>query len=270
MSNHFHLVIQLTEETLSRGMQWINSEYARVFNRRHGRVGHLLQGRPDIRLIDQENYGLEVLRYVVLNPVRAGIVARPEEYAWSSHRAVLGDVPAPHWLAVDDVLLHFGTERRLARATYQDFVNSAIGREMTLWRDLVGQIYLGDEAWMERVRERVDLKPRSNDHPRAQRLVAQPTMDRVIRAVAETFLIDEATIRAGHGGRARMVAAWIGWHEAQLTAAEIAEGLRIRCSGYVPRLVRRCAAELLESEALRVGVNSCVSTISRRKSEVRA
>ena len=268
MSNHFHLVIQLTEETLSRGMQWLNGEYSRKFNRSHKRVGHLLQGRPDIRLIDGETYGSEVLRYVVLNPVRAGMVARPEDYVWSSHRAILGDVAAPDWLAVDDVLVEFGSESRLAQAAYQDFVNAAIGQEMTLWRDLVGQIYLGSEDWMERVRERVDLKPRCAEHPRPQRLVAQPSMTRVVRAVADALSIDEERIRDGRGGMPRMVAAWIAWHEGQLTTAEIAAGLRLECSGYVTRLVQRCDRELRDDSLLRECVDRCLSTIGRRKSQV--
>src|SRR6266849_304423 len=88
MSNHFHLVIQLTSETLSRGMHWLNFRYAQALNRRYQRIGHLYRGRFNASLIEKEAYFLEVLRYVVLNPVRAGIVTRPEDYAWSSHRAV--------------------------------------------------------------------------------------------------------------------------------------------------------------------------------------
>ena len=267
MSNHFHFVIQLTEETLSRGMQWLNGEYSRRFNRRYKRVGHLFQGRPDMRLIEGETYGLEVLRYVVLNPVRAGIVQRPEEYAWSSHRAVLGEVPAPEWLAVDDVLMEFGSERALARAAYRDFVNAGIGQETTLWRDLVGQIYLGSEDWMKQVRERVDLKPRAAEHPRPQRLVAQPTMPCVIRTVADVFSIDEARIRDGRGGTARMVAAWIGWHRGQLTIAEIAAGLRLACSGHVTRLVQRCDRELRDDQRLRDCIDRCLSTIGGKQSQ---
>jgi REP element-mobilizing transposase RayT len=74
MSNHFHLVNELTSETLSRGMQWLNGTYSQAFNRRHERVGHLFQGRFKAFLIEKEAYFLEVLRYVVLNPVRAGMV----------------------------------------------------------------------------------------------------------------------------------------------------------------------------------------------------
>jgi putative transposase len=264
MSNHFHLVVELTCETLSRGMQWLNGKYSQAFNRRHDRVGHLFQGRPDMRLVEQETYGLELLRYVVLNPVRAGMVARPEDYVWSSHRALLGEAPAPDWLAVDDVLVRFGSERALARAAYRQFVDAGIGLETTLWNDLVGQIYLGSDEWIDRVRERVDLKPRADAHPRLQRYVAAPTMAFVIRAVADAFSIDEAWVRCGRGGQPRMVAAWIAWHEGQLTNTEIAAGLRLQCSGYVSKLVQRCDRELQIDFRLRECIDRCLSTLGRK------
>ena len=261
MSNHVHLVIQLTSETLSRGMKWLNGKYAQAFNRRHRRGGHLFQGRPDMRLVDKENYFLEVLRYVVLNPVRAGMVTRPEHYIWSSHRAVLGYVPAPEWLAVDDVLVQFGSERKLARAAYRPFVNAAIGSNESPWTALVSQMYLGSEQWMETVRDRVDLEPRADAHPRLQRLVAGATMTDVIRAVANALSIDEGRVRYGHGGTSRMIAAWIATYEGQLTNTEIAAGLRIRSSGHVSRLVNRCDQELRNDSRLRECVDRCLSTI---------
>jgi putative transposase len=267
MSNHFHLVVQLTEESLSRGMQWLNGCYPQAFNRRYGRVGHLLQGRPDIRLVEGETYGLEVIRYVVLNPVRAKIVSRPENYRWSSHRAVLGDVPVPDWLAVDDVLIQFGSTRELARAAYREFVDAAVGVETNLWRDLVGQIYLGGEDWLQRVRARVDLKPRVDEHPRLQRMVGPPSMTTIIRSVADMFALGEAKIREGRGGMPRMIAAWIAWHEGQLTNAEIAAGLRLRSSGHVTRLVAQCEGELRRHAGVREYVHECLSTLGRDRAE---
>src|SRR5207253_11472732 len=186
--------------TLSRGMHWLNANYSQTFNRRHNRVGHLFQGRFHAFLVEKETYSLEVLRYVVLNPVRARIVDRPEQYRWSSHQAVIGDVPGPEWLAVDDVLAQFGSQRDLARARYRHFVDAAIGLERTPWTDLVGQIYLGGDAWIERVRERVDIKPRSDDHPREQRVVGGPTMATVVGAVANEFSIEQDRLRNGRGG----------------------------------------------------------------------
>ena len=90
MSNHFHLVVQTLEPNLSRGMHWLNGAYAGWFNRTYGRSGHLFQGRFKAFLIDKEAYFAEVLRYVVLNPVRATMVERPEAYKWSSYRATAG------------------------------------------------------------------------------------------------------------------------------------------------------------------------------------
>jgi REP element-mobilizing transposase RayT len=80
MTNHYHLVMQTPDPNLSKGMHWLNSRYANWFNRTHGRCGHLFQGRFKALLVDREAYFAEVLRYVVLNPVRANLCARPEEY----------------------------------------------------------------------------------------------------------------------------------------------------------------------------------------------
>jgi len=108
MPNHYHLVIQTLEPNLSRGMRQLNGVYTQRFNRRHDRVGHLFQGRFKGILVEREGHLLELVRYVVLNPVRAGMERDPEEYRWSSLRATLGLVRAPRWLTVDPLLRHFG------------------------------------------------------------------------------------------------------------------------------------------------------------------
>ncbi len=90
MSNHYHLVIETPEGNLSRGMRQLNGVYTQRYNRRHERVGHLFQGRYKAIVIDKESHLLEVCRYVVLNPVRAGMVKRPEQWRWSSFRATAG------------------------------------------------------------------------------------------------------------------------------------------------------------------------------------
>ena len=267
MSNHFHLVIELTRNTLARGMQWLNGEYGRAFNRRHDRVGHLFQGRPDERLLEKESHFLEVLRYVVLNPVRAGIAARPEDYRWSSYRAVVGDEPAPEWLAVEHVLANFGVDRDLARARYRHFVREGIGLNRKPWADLVGGIYLGSEAWVTNVREKIEIKPRSDEHPREQRLPVRHAMSTVVASVAEELAIDEQRIRNGRGGVPRMLAAWLGCYEALLTGREVAAGLRIKSSSQVTRLVRQFDRDLAASASLQATVDRCVSTLRRKNAK---
>src|SRR4051794_7664283 len=123
MTNHYHLVLELNEvDTLSRGLKWLNGTYAQYFNRRHERVGHLFQGRFKSFLIDKETYFLEVIRYVVLNPVRARMVSRPHEYRWTSCRATAGFCEPPPWLSVREVLAHFAVESGVATGLYRRFL----------------------------------------------------------------------------------------------------------------------------------------------------
>lgn len=95
MGNHYHLVLETPRPNLSLGMRRLNSAYAQSFNARHGRVGHVFQGRYKAILLEKEAHLLEVCRYVVLNPVRARLVAGAAEWRWSSFRATAGQAPPP-------------------------------------------------------------------------------------------------------------------------------------------------------------------------------
>ncbi|HZR95682.1 MAG TPA: transposase [Gaiellaceae bacterium] len=85
MPNHYHLLIECPETDLARGMHLLNGRYARRFNQRHGRTGHLFQGPYDVESVTRDEHLLEACRYIVLNPVRAGLCALPSEWPWSSY-----------------------------------------------------------------------------------------------------------------------------------------------------------------------------------------
>jgi putative transposase len=104
MTNHYHLVLRVRDATLSRGIQWLNGLYAQTFNQRHHRRGHLFEGRFRLTFIETEEHLAEACRYVVCNPVRAGLCTHPEEWAWSSYRATAGS-PAAYAAYVDETLL---------------------------------------------------------------------------------------------------------------------------------------------------------------------
>ena len=261
MPNHFHLVLELTKTTLSRGMQWLNGTYAQAFNRRHDRVGHLFQGRFKSFLVEKETYMLEVLRYVVLNPVRAKICPQPENYRWSSFRSTAGLAAARPWLASDDVLINFGEDRPMAQRRYRRFVEDGIGLDRKPWDDLIGQMYLGSDDWVQSEQDRVRMKPRDSEHPRAQRAPRKCAMAEVVDSVARTLSIDAGYVRTGHGGTARMLAAWIAAHDAHLTLNSIAAGLRLSSAGYVSRLVGRCDTRLSRDPALQVSLQHCRETL---------
>lgn len=260
MSNHFHLVLETTQPTLSRGMRWLNQSYAQAFNRRHGRVGHLFQGRFGAFLIDKENYFLEVLRYVVLNPVRAGVVASAEDGIWTSYPATVGTASPPDWLATDRALLPFGGDHPLARERFRRFVADGLGARSP-WRDLVGQIYLGSQTWIAQTQQRVESRARSHDHPRPQREPDAVRISDVIAAVARTREVSASAIRRGRGGTERMMAAWIAAHEAQLPLREIGAGLNLGSCGHVSRLIAAWERELDRHPAVRAETDRCLELL---------
>ena len=101
MTNHYHLLIETPEANLSRGMHLLNGVYTQWFNRRHKRVGHLLQGRFKAILVEKESHLLELARYIVLNPVRAKMVRSVRDWPWDSYRATSDQSDVPEFLTVD-------------------------------------------------------------------------------------------------------------------------------------------------------------------------
>jgi putative transposase len=245
MTNHFHLVITTPQPNLSKGMQWLNGKYAAWFNRHHKRSGHLFQGRFKSFLIDTETYFQTVSRYVVLNPVRASMTQRPEDYRWSSYRAMVGLDPGPAWLDTGAVIDAFGTQE-----LYRDFVFGDVPCEERLWDKVRNGMFLGSDDWAKRMRAIVESKPRSTDHPRIQRAVGRPLMADVIAVVARIGGASVDAIRHQRGHGLRCLAAWLGWNEGWLTLASIGAALRLRSEGHVSGLIRRCEEDLGKNQEL--------------------
>ena len=167
MTNHYHLLLQTPSANLSSGMRQLNAGYSQAFNRAHGRSGHVLQGRYSAIHVERESHLLEVARYVVLNPVRAGLVSAAVDWPWSSYRATVGAAPAPAWLAVDAILAAFSGTPERAIERYRNFV--AEGRHVPrLSSRLRQQVFLGSAEFVERLRERIDRSRSVSQVPRAQ------------------------------------------------------------------------------------------------------
>lgn len=244
MTNHFHLVSQTPDPNLSRGMQWLNGTYAAWFNHRHQRAGHLFQGRFHAFLVEKEAYFAEVLRYVVLNPVRAKMVERPEDYRWSSYRATAGLEAAPAWLDVASALAGLTVDVAAAKAAYRGFVLDKIGCKDRLWDEVTHAMYLGSEQWTKRMRTVVESRPRSTDHPKPQRAIGRPDLRAIVKTVAVIGSTSQEAVRSVRGGPLRRLIAWLGWHEGLVTLRSIAATLRLRSEGHVSSLIRRCDREL--------------------------
>ena len=137
MPNHYHVTLQPSAANLSEAVRRVNSVYALWWNRRHARVGHVFQGRFKDQIVDRDSYLLALTRYVVLNPVRAGLVRRPEDWRWSSYGATAGLAPQPAFLAAEDTLRLFGDgEAQVLRTRFARHIS-----EQT-----------DDAAWLDRIR----------------------------------------------------------------------------------------------------------------------
>lgn len=156
MGNHYHLILETPEGNLSRVMHYLNGSYTTYINARRKRRGHLFQGRYKSILVDKDSYLMELSRYVHLNPVRAGIVERPEAYAFSSYQAFVGRKKEP-FLAVNPLLTMFSSKTSIARGRYRSFVEDALANKTPdPLAEVYGGMILGREDFIKRVLSRLD------------------------------------------------------------------------------------------------------------------
>lgn len=216
MNNHYHLLVETPEGNLSQGMRQLNGVYTQHVNRAHRRVGHVFQGRFKAVLVERDSHLLELARYVVLNPVRAGMVSDAEAWPWSSHAAMLGREPPPAWLEADALLRLFGRSRVNAVSRYVDFVRAGVGLP-SVWEGLRGQMYLGGDEFMAQMQARVEAIGPLAEVPRLQR---RPAAKSPARYAAEHSR-DEAMALAYASGDHSMqaIARHFGVHYATVSRA---------------------------------------------------
>ena len=214
MTNHFHLLLETPDANLSKAMRQLNSVYTQAFNRRHGRVGHVLQGRFKAIVVDREGYLLELCRYVVLNPVRAGMVTDAGKYPWSSYRATAGLDKASEFLSVDWILEQFGVDRKSARMEYRRFVKAGLDGGDSPWDELKGQCLLGDDAFLEKLFPMLKEKIALKEVPRIQRFADRPSLESILANTAGREGRDRAIVKAclEFGYTQAQVAAATGLH----------------------------------------------------------
>ena len=222
METHYHLLVETLEGNLSRGMRQLNGVYTQVSNRRHKRVGHLFQGRYKGILVEKEAHLLELCRYVVLNPVRAGLVRRPAEWKWSSYRATGGEAKRSPFLEIDWVLSQFGRRPEEAQRAYRRYVLEGI-QGKSPWASLKGQIFLGTEEFLARLREPFRGKKLLKEVPRAQRYAARPSLAEIFgekkakRGKQKDGILYRAYVE--HGYRMVEIAEYLGVHYATISRA---------------------------------------------------
>jgi len=219
MDNHYHLLIETPEGNLSQGMRQLNGVYTQAYNRRHKKVGHIFQGRFRAILVEKESYLLELCRYIILNPVRARAVDSPGDWKWTSYRATAGKTKAAPCLTVDWILGQFGADRKQAARSYEAFVNTGL-REESPWKNLRGQILLGDDGFVGKFKELLSDKELIREIPRRQRYVGRPEL-RTIFGENDLQKRKETMHRAHvkYGYTLKEIAAFLGIHYTTVSRA---------------------------------------------------
>jgi REP element-mobilizing transposase RayT len=250
MDNHHHLMLQTREANLGRAMHWFNTSYTLWFNRRHERVGPLFQGRYKAIVVDPLTWGLELSRYLHLNPIRIGkygldkrarqldrhgIGAAPagpqvqariqalRAYPWSSYRAYLGMVTAPRWLDMQGLLNLGGRgSRKEQQAQYRKYVEDAVrqGLGASPWEELRGQLVLGSQQMWEQLKKQI--RGQRREQPQMRMLESRPSLEQIVLVVAKLKGEPWSEFRDRHGDWGRDAVFYLGRRVAALSLAQLA------------------------------------------------
>ncbi len=220
MGNHYRLLIETPEANLSRGMGRLNMAYAQAFNRRHERVGHLFQGRFHAVVVEKDSHLLELCRYLVLNPVRAGMAAVPGDWPWSSYRATASGRGGPDWLTTGWTLQRFGGADARGRRAYRRFVGEGI-EAASPWDDLRGGAFLGGERFLRAMTERA-RREAPDQIASAARRPDRPSAREIGAAVAKAARVSPEAVLDRRANQATYrVAVYLLRRAANLPLAEV-------------------------------------------------
>jgi putative transposase len=215
MTNHYHLMIETPEGNLSHFMKQLNGMYSQRYNYQNQRVGHLFQGRFKSIVVEKQTYLLELCRYIVLNPVRAGMVAHPGKYPYSSYNDTAGAADAACFLSIDWLLAQFGNNRHEAQAEYRSFVQAGLEAQSP-WRDLQGQCILGDKAFVEQLTPYTARGGEVREVPVFARNINRPQLSEIFPAEIRSSkrMRNEAMYKAyaEHGYKQKEISIFLNLH----------------------------------------------------------
>jgi putative transposase len=184
MPNHYHLILRTRKANISAAMRQLNGVYAQWWNKRHGRVGHMFQGRFKGQIIEDGSYLLRACRYVMLNPVRGGLCASPDQWPWSSYRAFAGLSPAPPYLEVDSLLQRLGGGHVAdVRSRFVEYVNDCSDDAMARFFREDARV-IGSDEFAARFQPEAFLA--SREVPGRERRLGTPSLARILAAALES------------------------------------------------------------------------------------
>lgn len=173
MPNHYHLLIKTLDPNLAIGMRQLNGKYTQSFNVKHKKVGHLFQGRYKSILVQDERYLYQLIRYIVLNPLKANLVKLLNLWPWSSHKEMIGAGEASKYFSKKQALLLFDKDPEQAKNVYIEHIKAKISNEKA-WEDLKGGLVLGSYEFLDSIKRFLKEKSEVIEIPKRERFANRP------------------------------------------------------------------------------------------------
>jgi len=194
MGNHYHLIVETPDANLSVFAHAINSAYTTYFNIKRKRAGHLFQGRYKSIVVEKDSYLLELSRYIHLNPVRAGIAERPEDYRFSSYHSYV--LPKEETIVSRELIWGMiSKSRNLAPARYRDFVESAISQPLpNPFEKVYGGVILGKAPFIKDVLKQAAEVIPSQETSRRKMLSSTADVEGIIQSLSRHFSVPKETV----------------------------------------------------------------------------
>lgn len=221
MGNHYHLLMEIPHGELSKAMHMIQSSYGSYQQRLRGWIGHVFAGRYKALCVEKEGYLLELSRYLHLNPVRARLVEKPEEYLWSSYRYYTGKERVPGWVNVQWLLSEYGKTRVAAARKYREFVEAGITLPATFpSAQVVGQAVLGSAEFAELVLKGIEREKVRGEIISKRALLKKTDLNDLHRAVCRYYGVKEFA-KGKRGGQSRDMFIYLAKRETTALNSEI-------------------------------------------------
>ena len=262
LDNHYHLLVETPEGNLSKVMRFINGSYATYFNVKRNRAGHLLQGRYKAILVEKDTYALALSRYIHLNPVKAGIVKRPEEYRWASYCAYI-EKSNKDWIDTGFLLRQFSGDLAKSRRRFMKFTHEGIKKELEdpAAQSFAGMI-LGREEFVKQVRSIVNGKRvRQRDFPAFKALKMRPTLEEIEERVGREI----TTIKKER----RKIGIYLSHHYSGNSLREIAEWYGGIGESGISQVVKRFSLDRTKNKVLDMKIARVEKQLDNWKGDLR-
>ena len=262
MDNHYHLLLKTKRPNLSKSMQWFGVSYTRRFNVRHGRSGHLFQGRFKAFLIENNAYLLRLSYYIHRNPLRAGIVHRLIDYQWSSYPFYAYGKKPPQWLNIDPILSQFRVKDK--NKAYREEVQRYAKEKKSIWEEVKHGLFMGSKEFIERIRSEYLMDNPHTEIPQQRQVLKGKDLKEIFDRVVSVLGCDVQVLKSsrvkGKDKENRDLLIYFLWKMGLYTNKEIGNLLEITYSA-VSRRTKEAEIKLAKDKKFKEQYQHLLSQI---------